>query len=112
MSIARLTLALFISIGLTLAPVQAARIMLQPTKASSTTTIVQSAPSSGHHCACCKFSPLCGVMAKCAINCSQYIPLIPSLSAFAVVGHAVFAAFSPPSREGLGRRPPIPPPRA
>ena len=109
MSTIRLILTVFIGAGLILAPIQAARLMPLHANASIEMTM-QATPSSDQDCACCKLAAQC-VMATCAINCPQVIQISSAPNDFAIVGHAAFAAVPPPYLEGLGLRPPIPPPR-
>ncbi len=111
MSTIRLILAVFIGAGLILAPVQAARLMPLHANASLIGMTMQAAPSSGQDCACCKLAARC-VMATCAISCPQFNQISSAPNDFAIVGHAPFASLSPPYLEGLGLRPPVPPPRA
>ena len=110
MSIFRLIMAFFIGAGLILAPIQAARLMPLHANASIEMTM-QAAPSSDQDCACCKLAAGC-VMATCAISCPQFTEISSAPNDFAIVGHAPFASLSPLHLEGLGLRPPIPPPRA
>lgn len=111
MSIIRLTFAVLISIGLALTPVQAARMMPLDAGSSLIQSSAQLTPTSNQKCACCKFAAQC-VMALCTISCPQLSQVSAAPNDFAVIGHAVFAGLPPRQREGLGRRPPIPPPRA
>lgn len=109
-SFTHVVLAVFISLGLTLAPVQAARLM-PLTPVSLVQTSVHGAPSKNKTCTCCKFAGQC-TMAMCAVSCPQLgqSPMEPS--DFAVVGHAPFVSFAPPPLHSIGWRPPLPPPRA
>jgi hypothetical protein len=111
MSIIRLMFAILISIGLMLAPVQAARMMHLRSDASLLETSMRSTPSTDHNCACCNLAALC-VIATCAISCPQFSQVSAAPTDFAIIGHAPFAGLSLPHLEGLGLRPPIPPPRA
>jgi hypothetical protein len=109
MSTIRLILAVFIGVGLILAPIQAARLM--PLHANASIEMaMQAAPSSDQDCACCKLAGQC-VMATCTISCPQFSQISSVPADFAIIGHAPFASLSPPHFEGLGLRPPIPPPR-
>lgn len=110
-SMIRLILAIFISVGLTLAPVLAARMMPFDANASSVQTTARAAPSTDENCSCCKLAAHC-FMAMCAIYCPQFSQISAMPNDFALVGHAAFAGLPHPQHEGLARRPPIPPPRA
>jgi len=96
--------------ALILAPVQAARLIPLHANASLIEMTTRAASSSGQDCVCCKLAEC--VMATCAIGCPQFNQISSAPNDFAIVGHAAFAALPPPHLEGLGLRPPIPPPRA
>ena len=112
MSTIRIILAVFLGAGLIMTPIQAARLMSLHADASLIEATMRAAPSSDHDCAaCCKLATQCA-MTTCAISCPQFSQISSALNDFAIVGHAPFASLSPPHLEGLGLRPPIPPPRA
>jgi hypothetical protein len=110
-SIIRLVLAILVSIGMTLAPVQAARMAPVNCEMSLSETSTQGMPAADQDFACCKVAAHC-VMATCAISCTRFTQISEVPKDFAIVGHAPFAGLQPPHLEGLGWRPPIPPPRA
>jgi hypothetical protein len=110
MSIIRSMLAVFISVGLMLAPVQAARMVHLRSDASRLETSIRSTPSTDHNCACCNLAAQC-VMATCSISCPQFGQVSAAPTDFTIMGHAPFAGLSLPHLEGHGLRPPIPPPR-
>lgn len=107
----RLVLTILVSIGLTLAPVEAARMVPPSCEMSLSETSMQAMPPADHDHACCKVAAHC-VMATCAISCARFTQISEVPKDFAIVGHAPFAGLQPPHLEGLGWRPPIPPPRA
>lgn len=110
-SIIRLTLSVFIGIGLMLAPVEAARMVPLDANASLVHASAQAKPTNSQNCACCTFAARC-LMAMCTISCAQMCQIPAAPSGFKIIGHAVFAGLPPLQHEGLAGRPPIPPPRA
>ncbi len=107
----RQILAILVSIGTTLAPVQAARMMPLSCAMSLSETSTQGMPAADQDFACCKVTAHC-VMPTCVMSCTHFTQIVEVSKDLAIVGHAPFAGLPLPHLEGLGWRPPIPPPRA
>lgn len=109
MKILRLILAVFISAGLTLGPVQTAYAMRMSPAAAMNGATDAGAPMD-HDCSCCNSAARCP-MASCAMQCVRIGPTASYTVLVALIGHAVFSGFVPSMRLGLVWRPPTPPPR-
>lgn len=111
MKIVRTILAIFISVGLTLAPVQAANAMRMVPMASMDGTADASTRPAGQDCHCCNIAVRCP-MNVCATHCVQLAPASDFAFGATLVGHATLRGFVPPLHDGLNWQPPTPPPRA
>jgi hypothetical protein len=110
MKLFRTILAVFISAGLALAPVQAANAMGMAPMASMDGTADASAPAN-QDCSCCNIAARCP-MVVCATHCVQFAPAFDFAFSVWLAGHATLRAFVPPMHDGLNWQPPTPPPRA
>jgi hypothetical protein len=107
MRLVRIILAIFISIGLALAPVQAANSMRMTPSAPMGDT---AASAIGQDCPCCNVTVRCP-MNVCATHCLQLAPASDLAFGAALVGHATLRGFVPSLNGGLNWQPPTPPPR-
>lgn len=108
MKIVRLMLAIFISAGLVLAPVQAAKAMRMMPMA---TMVDMAAPPADQDCSCCDIAARCP-MASCTMHCVQFGPASERAVPISLIGHIAFSGRIADVHHGLGWRPPTPPPRA
>lgn len=108
MNLVRTILAIFISAGLTLAPVQAANAMRMMSMASMEDAAAQ---PGDEDCSCCSVAARCP-MVMCATHCVQFAPASGTTFGIAVLGHATLRGFVPSLHDGLNWQPPTPPPRA
>lgn len=109
MKIVRLMLAVFISAGLVLAPVQGANAMRMAPFAVMEGTADAGAPAN-QDCSCCNVAVRCP-MNVCATHCVQLAPAFDF--AFGTLArHATLRGFVPSLHDGLNWEPPTPPPRA
>jgi hypothetical protein len=107
MRLVRIFLAIFISAGLALAPVQAANAMRMMPSAPMDNT---AAPPASQDCHCCNIVVRCP-MNVCATHCVQLAPASDLAFGAALVGHATLSGFVPSQHDGLNWQPPTPPPR-
>ncbi len=110
MKYVRTILAIFISVGLALAPVQGANAMRMAPVASMDGTTDAGAPPN-QDCPCCHIAVPCP-MVVCATHCVQLAPASDFAFGVALVGHADLRGFVPSLHDGLNWQPPTPPPRA
>ncbi len=110
MRLVRIILAIFISAGLALAPVQAANAMRMAPMASIDDAADAGQPTN-QDCSCCKFADRCP-MNVCATHCVQLAPAFVFAFSLALTGHASLRGFVPTLHDGLNWQPPTPPPRA
>lgn len=110
MTFVRTILAIFISAGLALAPVQAANAMRMAPMASMEDAADGALPAS-QDCSCCNTAVRCP-MNVCATHCVQLAPASDFAFSRRLVGHAALRAFVPSLHDGLNWQPPTPPPRA
>mgnify|MGYP000860318578 CR=1 FL=1 len=108
MRLVRTILAIFISAGMALAPVQAANAMRMMSMASMVDSAEQPADED---CSCCNVAARCP-MVVCATHCVQYAPSSGATFGVTVLGHATLRGFVPSLHDGLNWQPPTPPPRA
>lgn len=111
MKLVRTILAVFISAGLALAPVQGANAMRMTPVAAMDGTADAGAPPENQDCACCNTAVRCP-MNVCATHCVQLAPTSDLALRAALLGHATLRDFVPPMHDGLNWQPPTPPPRA
>lgn len=109
MKIVRTILAIFISAGLILAPLQAANAMRMAPILSMDDTA--SAPPANQECPCCNIAVRCP-MNVCTTHCVQFAPASDWAFSVALTGHASLRGFLPSLHDGLNWQPPTPPPRA
>lgn len=110
MSTIRIMLCMLVSFGLVLTPVQAAVRMPDAPHTSIVAAAEKAGVSTDQDCACCKPASQCS-MATCAMHCVQIGPILTSANTSAAIGHAPFASLLPALNDGIGWRPPAPPPR-
>jgi hypothetical protein len=108
MKLVRMILAVFVSAGLIVAPVQAANAMRMMPMASMVDT---AAPPADQDCACCNIASRC-LMVVCATYCVQFAPASDATFCMALLGHSTLRGFVPSLHNGLIWQPPTPPPRA
>jgi len=108
MNLAQFILALFVSAGLILAPVQAANAMRMMPMASMVDT---AAAPTDQDCACCAVAARCP-MVVCATHCVQFAPTSDATFGAALLGHATLRGIVRSLHDGLNWQPPTPPPRA
>jgi hypothetical protein len=107
MKVVRMILALVVSAGLVLAPVQAANAMRMMPMASMVDT---AAAHLDQDCACCAIAAKCP-MVVCATHYVQFAPVSYATFGAALLGHATLRGFVPLLHDGLNWQPPTPPPR-
>ncbi len=105
----RSILGMLVSLGLVLAPVQGGALTpfghLGPAGATTEASV-----SMDKDCSCCSPAGQCA-MATCTMHCVQFAtPTAPKF--IAAIGHAPFNGLLGSLHEGVGWRPPAPPPRA
>lgn len=110
MKFVRTILAIFISAGLALAPVQAAYAMRMVPMASMEDA-ADATSTASQDCPCCNIAVRCP-MNMCATHCVQLAPASDFAFGAALVGHATLRGFVPSLHDGLNWQPPTPPPRA
>lgn len=111
MTLIRTVLAIFISAGLALAPVQAAFAMRMVPMASMGDA-ANGAPPSSQDCSCCDTALRCP-MIVCSTRCVQWAPASDFPFGVAPAVHASLRGYYVPSlHNGLNWQPPTPPPRA
>lgn len=111
MKLVRTILAVFISAGLVLAPVQAANAMRMAPVAPMEDAADASAPPVNQDCACCNIAVRCP-MNMCATHCVQLAPSSETTFDLASLGHVTLYGFVPSLHDGLNWQPPTPPPRS
>lgn len=110
MKLVRTILAVFISAGLALAPVQAANAMRMAPVAPMEDAADAGAPPANQDCFCCSIAVRCP-MVVCATHCVQLAPTSDLAFRAALLGHATLRGFVPSLHDGLNWQPPTPPPR-
>lgn len=108
-----LILAIVISVGLALAPVQAAKCLRMAPMATMDDTTMDDAAGmatpGAQKCPCCDTAAQCP-MAGCPAQC---LPMAPTMVFLLVPsGHLALDGYEPSATEGLDQQPPTPPPRA
>lgn len=115
----RIILGLLVSIGLTLAPLQATAMSFRELPAALAEAAamapvdasVTARASPAQDCPCCNLPARCPI-ARCAVHCVQFAPTTAAPDYNALVGHPAFAGLGCPLPEGLSWQPPPPPPRS
>lgn len=110
MQLVRTILAIFISAGLALAPVQGANAMHMAPFAAMDGTANAEAPPPDQDCSCCNVAFPCP-MNVCATHCVQLAPAFDFAFGAGLVDHAALRGFVPALHDGLNWQPPTPPPR-
>jgi len=109
MKLVRTILAIFISAGLALAPVQAAYAMRMVPMASMEIA-ADATPLTDQECFCCDVNVRCPVN-MCATHCVQPAPVSDFTFGMALTRYALRGCV-PYLHDGLNWQPPTPPPRA
>lgn len=111
LQILRSILAILLSVGLSLAPMQVASTMPM-TSTAHLGNVVSKAPSSmDHPCPCCDFANKCQ-MVGCTAHCAQVAPALVATLVVPPGGHVPLGGFMSLMHDGLIWQPPTPPPRS
>jgi hypothetical protein len=110
MPVLKLILAILVSVGLVLAPVAVANTMASASAGLMDDAGQATSPSTDKACPCCDKTGKC-VVAVCSMGCSLIGVASDVSFPIVLVGHAALSGIVPPMHNGLGWRPPTPPPR-